>query len=168
MTVDFSEARRNRARRAHDRAAGQIGDLVNAELTDHANRADSKAGQLLGLFGVLAAAVVAVASKAGLGVAATIVLWISATPMIAALVVLLLAVRPVITGAPFEQYARWTTALISKEFHEAAADPIGYRADRARDHASAVVRKLRACRRAVHLVLLGGIGLVLAAILAAI
>lgn len=168
VTPDFSAARQHRARRAHDRAAGQIGDLLNTELTDHANRSDAKASTLLGLFGVLAAAVVAVASKAGLPVAATVVLWVSAIPMIAALVVLLLAVRPVISGAPFEQYAAWTTAVIVQEIRSAAADPVGYRAERARDHAVAIVRKLRAVRRAVHLVLLGGVGLVLAAVLAAI
>jgi hypothetical protein len=132
------------------------------ELSDQARRADTKAGHLLGLFSLLAAATTAVAAKAGLPLAATVVLWVSVVPLLAALVVLLVAVRPATAGAPFERYAVWTAGVIADDYRALAADLLVYQADRAHDHAVAVVRKFRAIRRAVHLVLLGGTGLVVA------
>lgn len=138
-----------------------------AETMDESKRADTKAGHLLGLFGVLTAGVVAVASKVTLPTAVMVVLWVSAVPLAASLVLLLLALRPCYAEAPFARYAVWTPTLIAAEFRD-IADAVVYRADRLHRQSVPIVRKYRAIRGAVHLVLLGGIGLVLAAGLMAV
>lgn len=148
--------------------ASTVASWVLRETVDEGNRADTKAGHLLSLFGVLAAAVVAVASKAGLPPAVSIVLWISAAPMVLALAVLLLALRPNCIGAPWARYALLPSTVIARELCETSQAPLEYRADRIHQQSAATTRKYRAVRIAVHLVLLGGAGLIVAVVLLAL
>lgn len=154
------------AGQGRDEAVKEMLGWSFAETMEEGKRADSKAGHLLGLFGVLTAGVAAVASRADLPPGAVVVLWVSVAPLAGSLVQLLLALRPCYAEAPFTRYAVWPLTRIAAEF--VSTDPVSYRADRLQRQSHATVRKYRAIRTAVHLVLLGGVGLVLATVLAAI
>jgi hypothetical protein len=149
---------------ARQLAADALTEVMNAEA-----RADGKACDLLGFFGVLTVATVALASKAGLPAAVTVTLWVAAAPMVAAWVRLLLVVRPPFTGdVSFARYALRTTQTIAADFRADGEAFLAVRADRIRVQSAAVVRKYRGIRIAVHLVLLGGAGLVVALALAVV
>lgn len=137
----------------------------SAEVLEEGKRADTKAGHLLSAFGLLLAAVVAIATKVTLPLAATVTLWVSAAPLAAALVRLLWAIRPRVTGAPYLRYSALPPDRIRAELREYQS-PSHYRADRIHHQSAAVVRKYRAIRAAVGFVLIGGTGLILTAALA--
>ena len=152
-----------------DEAAENLLATTLKEICDDGTRADTKAGHLGSLFSAMFGATVAVAKFAGLPSAATILLWASAVPMIAALVRLLAVVRPWMgPAAPFRRYAHRAPKEIADGFRVSAADPLVYLADRLRAHAESAERKLRGIRHAVNLVLLGIPGLVAAGVVAAV
>jgi hypothetical protein len=88
--------------------------------------------------------------------------------MVLALAVLLLALRPNHFGAPFTRYALLPSTVIARELRETSRASLEYRAERIHQQSAATTRKYRAVRIAVHLVLLGGAGLVVALVLLAL
>lgn len=144
-----------------------VADLVgqaHTEVLEEGRRADTKAGHLLSSFGLLAGAVAFVAQLPGLPTAAAVTLWLSAAPIAAAFVRLLLAVRPRTTGASYARYAVMTPAAIVREF-EQHPSPAEYRAFRLHRQSGAAARKYAAIRQAIGLVLLGVAGLPMAGLL---
>uniref|UniRef100_UPI003F49845D Pycsar system effector family protein n=1 Tax=Amycolatopsis sp. CA-082387 TaxID=3239918 RepID=UPI003F49845D len=147
--------------------AATVTDLIgqaHTEVLEEGRRADTKAGHLLSSFGLLAGAVAFVAQLPGLPTAAAITLWLSAAPIAAAFVRLLLAVRPRTAGASYARHAAMTPAAIVREF-EHHPSPGEYRALRLRRQSAAAARKYAAIRQAIGLVLLGVAGLPIAGLL---
>lgn len=147
--------------------AATVTDLIgqaHTEVLEEGRRADTKAGHLLSSFGLLAGAVAFVAQLPGLPAAAAVTLWISATPIAAAFVRLLLAVRPRTVGASYARHAVMTPDAIVREF-ERHTSPAEYRAFRLSRQAAAAARKYTAIGQAIGLVLLGVAGLPAAGLL---
>ncbi|HVK05106.1 MAG TPA: hypothetical protein VM490_16635, partial [Armatimonadaceae bacterium] len=109
---------RNPARRPRltDAEVGELLNLGYADALEEGRRADTKAGHLLTVFGVLVAAVAAVASRGGLPLGSTVVLWVSAAPIATAFIRLLLAIRPQIEGHPLAHFASCPPADVLRTF----------------------------------------------------
>jgi hypothetical protein len=138
------------------------------EILAEEERADGKARDLLGLFGVLTGTVITVAITVHLPTGATIALWVTALPLLAALGKLLLIIRPDFAEALFTQYAQLTPQALATRFRAESDAVLANRAQRVQGHAASVVRKYTGIRAAVNLVLIGGLGVIAALILAVI
>src|SRR6185503_8278228 len=82
--------------------------VAQDDLWKELTRADTKAGHLLGVFGIVLAGVIAIAGRSQSTEPIRILLWISAAPMTVAWALLLFVVRPAYKGAPYTHYSDTT------------------------------------------------------------
>jgi hypothetical protein len=146
-------------------------DDLTTEITgvrDELRKADSKALGLLALFGAAMAGVVAL-TRTEMSTAAAVLLHLAALPIGAALVALLLTVRPNLTGT--NGFLRWAayhyepTAVVTDLDTQPPATPTALATELV--HISVLaVAKYRRIRLAVHLLLAGLVLLALAVLVA--
>ncbi|TGB06529.1 Pycsar system effector family protein [Streptomyces sp. MZ04] len=133
---------------------------VGAEI----GRADTKAALLVGLAGAALAVTGGAVKDYSLPAAAQITGGLGAATLVEAIVTLLLVVRPALGGSARHSWPHWATCTPEQVREQLREDR---RAERLCDMARLASRKMHGIRRAVHL-LLGGIGLLTFAALAAI
>jgi hypothetical protein len=137
-------------------------DTAIATLRGELGRCDSKASLLLALTGASLAGVVSAAASAHLPVASVAVGAVGAAGLLAATVILLLAVRPSLSGAGWPTWPRLPVEQLRE--HLAA----GQQVDEVKVLAANAARKFRRIRYAVDCILAGLGFLALAAVLAAV
>lgn len=142
-------------------------DALTDVLADE-NRADGKARDLLVPIGILTGAVITAAVLPQLPTSVTVALLATALPLLVALGKLLLVIRPNVAGSLIAQYAELTTQALAARFRIEADAVLANRAERVQEHAASVVRKYAGIRAAVNLVLIGGIGVIAAVVLAVV
>lgn len=139
-------------------------DVELTHVTAEIARCDTKAGLLLALAGAGLAVAGSGVTDYHLPVAAQIVGGCGAAAVVAAIVALLLAVRPDTGGTSPVGWPRWATCTPDQMRQEVREDG---RAERICALARIAARKMRGIRTAVHL-LLAGIGCLALSALAAI
>jgi hypothetical protein len=136
-------------------------DTAVATLRAELGRSDSKASLLLALTGASLAGLVSAAGNTHLPTTAVVVGSFGAVALLTATVILLLAVRPTLSGTG---WPRWP-GMPDEQLHAQLA--AGQQIDEAKVLATVAARKFRRIRAAINFVLAGLGFLALAAVLAA-
>ncbi|MGH4028510.1 Pycsar system effector family protein [Actinomycetota bacterium Odt1-20B] len=139
-------------------------DADLAHVSTEIARADQKAALLIGLAGAGLAVVAAAVRDYQLPVASQVIGGAGVAAFLAAIVTLLLVVRPNTSGGAPAGWPRWATCTPEQVLEHLAVDQ---RAERLCRLSRLCARKMRGIRHAVHLLLAGTGCLTVAALIAA-
>ncbi|MER7050496.1 Pycsar system effector family protein [Streptomyces jumonjinensis] len=123
-------------------------DKALAYVTGEITRTDTKAGALLTSFSIPLAVLVAVVPGRNLPTASTVLVAIGALGLVAAMVVVLLVVRPRISGAPRGSYLYWADCTADQVLEDVATDR---RAERIASLSRILRTKYKALRLAIEI-----------------